>query len=129
MTVTVQTVLMVLLLLQVKHMFADFFLQTPAMLADRSRLWHSGRLAHVTIHAGLSLVIFVFGGAPLIFALLVCLAELITHYLIDLSKGLHSDKTGDGPDTSGYWRAFGMDQLAHQITYVAMVWAWAVFGL
>ena len=49
-------------------------------------------------------------------------------YLIDLTKGRHAEMTGHGPEDAGYWRAFGVDQLAHQVTYVGIVWAWLAFG-
>jgi hypothetical protein len=40
-----------LALLQIKHMFADFYLQTPNMLRDRGVYVHSGRAQHCAIHS------------------------------------------------------------------------------
>ncbi|NNE52254.1 MAG: DUF3307 domain-containing protein [Sulfitobacter sp.] len=124
----VQTALILLALLQVKHLFADFFLQTPRMLMARGRFLHLGRLQHVALHAGLSLLIFLALGVPLILSVVICGIELLLHYVIDFLKGRHAELTQYGPDDAGYWRAFGADQLAHQLTYLAIIWGWAVFA-
>jgi hypothetical protein len=125
MTQALQTALILLLLLQVKHLFADYFWQTPRMLRDRGRFWHLGRLHHAFLHAAFSAIIFLALGAPLIFSLLLGLAEWAAHYLIDFAKGWHAESHPQGPEEPGFWRAFGTDQLAHQLTYLAMIWAWA----
>ena len=120
-----QTALILLVALQVKHMVADFFLQTPRMLVDRARYTHLGRTQHAAIHGGLSVVCFVVIGAPLSLVVILCAVETVVHFHIDFVKARHSDAAGHTPVDSGYWRAFGLDQLAHQLTYVAMIWAWA----
>jgi len=115
--------LVLLFLLQAKHLFADFYLQTPKMLRDRGLYLHVGRLQHAGIHAVGSLVAFVLVGVPLITALIVAIIEWAVHFHIDWAKGRWSDHTGHGPDQAGYWRAFGVDQALHQWTYLFMVWA------
>ena len=120
-----QTALILLAALQVKHMVADFFLQTPRMLVDRNRYIHLGRMHHVAIHGGLSVLCFVVIGAPFSVILMLCAVETFVHYHIDFVKARHSDAAAHTPVDAGYWRAFGLDQLAHQLTYVAMIWAWA----
>ena len=122
MTAELQTVLFLLTLLQFKHLFADFFLQTPKMLAARHVYLHSGRVQHAGLHGLFSFGVFLIIGAPVVFALILCAVEAVVHYHIDWLKGVHGDKAQDGPDTAAYWRAFGVDQLMHQLTYVAMIW-------
>lgn len=129
MTAELQTALLLLLLLEIKHLFADFFLQTPRMLSGRGQYAHLGRAQHAGLHAAFSVCALLICGAPLVFVVILCLAELVVHYHIDWAKGVHSDKTGYTPTDPGYWRAFGVDQFLHQLTYIAMVWAWAVFTL
>lgn len=116
-------VLGLLFLLQAKHLFADFYLQTTRMLRDRGRYLHFGRLQHAGLHGIGSLVALVLVGVPTALALLVSAIELAVHFHIDWAKGRWSDHTGHGPDEAGYWRAFGVDQALHQWTYLAMVWA------
>lgn len=125
MTAELQTGLILLFFLQIKHLFADYFLQTPRMLSGRGQYVHLGRAQHAGLHAVFSLIIFLVAGAGVVFSLLLCLGEAVVHYHIDWGKGRHSDKTGYTPADPGYWRAFGTDQLLHQLTYLAMIWIWA----
>lgn len=129
MPAAMQTAMILLVLLQVKHLFADFFLQTPRMLGGRNRYVHLGRAEHAGLHALLSLIAFLVIGVPLAFTFLLCVIEMIVHYHIDWAKARYSSKAGDTPSDASYWRAFGLDQLAHQLTYLAMIWCWAVYTL
>lgn len=128
MSAEIQAALALLTLFQVKHMFADYFLQTSAMLINRSVYAHPGRALHAAIHAGLSVICLLIVSAPLAFLIVLCLIEGIVHYHIDWIKGRYSDRSGDTPADASYWRAFGTDQLMHQLTYVVMLWAWAVYA-
>lgn len=116
-------VLGLLFLLQTKHLFADFYLQTPRMLRDRGRYIHMGRVHHAGLHGAGSLIALLVMGVPLGWAITVAMVEWVVHFHIDWAKGRWSDRTGHGPDQAGYWRAFGVDQAAHQWTYLVMVWA------
>lgn len=121
--------LILLVLFQVKHLFADFFLQTPRMLAGRDEYLHFGRAQHAALHGMFSVLCMMVVGAPLPFLLVLCAVETAVHYHIDWGKGVHSARTQYAPSDAGYWRAFGVDQLLHQLTYVVMVWVWAVYVL
>lgn len=123
MTDPVTFALVLLFLLQAKHLFADFYLQTPRMLANRGVYLHLGRLQHAGLHAVGSLVAMVLAGVPVALALVVAGVEWFAHFHIDWAKGRWSDHTGHGPAQAGYWRAFGVDQAVHQWTYLIMVWA------
>lgn len=112
-----------LFLLQTKHLFADFYLQTPRMLRGRGRYVHMGRLQHAGLHGIGSLVAMMIVGVPVGLAVMVAVLEWAVHFHIDWAKGRWSDHTGHGPDQAGYWRAFGVDQALHQWTYLVMVWA------
>jgi hypothetical protein len=112
-----------LFLLQTKHLFADFFLQTPRMLRDRGLYLHVGRLQHAGLHAAGSLIAMVVVGVPMTLAAVVAALEWAVHFHVDWGKGRWSDHTGHGPHQAGYWRAFGVDQALHQWTYLVMVWA------
>ncbi|MEP3918302.1 DUF3307 domain-containing protein [Ascidiaceihabitans sp.] len=118
--------LVMLALFQVKHLFADFYLQTPKMLSAGAIYVHVGRAQHAVVHVvGSFLVLLPFGLlAGLSWALVVGLlaVEWMLHYHIDFGKGWWSKRTAFTTTDAGYWRAFGMDQLAHQWTYIAMVW-------
>ena len=124
MPIEIQTVLALFALLQVKHTFADYFMQTQRMLSNRGVYAHFGRVQHVGVHAILTLLVVLFMGLPLSVAFALAAIDGILHFHIDWLKGRHSERTGEGPETKGYWRAFGIDQLAHQLSYIGMIWFW-----
>lgn len=126
MTHTDLMVLLLLFLLQIKHMFADFFLQTQRMLVDRSEYVHFGRVQHVVVHAVGSAIAFAFLLTNPTFIAVIVVIEAIIHYHIDWAKGRYSNLTKQTPQDSGYWRAIGVDQAMHQLTYIAMATAWVL---
>jgi hypothetical protein len=123
---TVVSVFVLICLLQIKHMFADYFLQTPKMLSGRGEYLHVGRAQHAGIHALGSALVLLVMGAGLPFLLIVVLVEWFVHFNIDWGKAKLSDSLGYGPDQAGYWRLAGLDQALHQLTYVAMTLVWYV---
>ncbi|MGC1495710.1 MAG: DUF3307 domain-containing protein [Sulfitobacter sp.] len=123
-----QNALIFLILLQIKHLFADFYLQTPRMLAGRDQYVHVGRLQHAIVHVAGSVIAFVVMGVALPVMLLIVVAEGVAHYHIDWAKGYYSQIKQQTPSDAGYWRALGFDQAMHQLTYIAMIWAWAYYG-
>ncbi|WP_229863854.1 DUF3307 domain-containing protein [Seohaeicola zhoushanensis] len=124
----VSTVLILICLLQIKHMFADYFLQTPRMLEGRSNYWHLGRAEHAGVHVLGSIIALLLVGAPMLFILVLVVIEWVVHFNIDWAKARYSEKKGFGPYEAGYWRANGFDQALHQLTYVAMAWAFIEFA-
>ena len=124
MTETLQSVLILLVLFQIKHMFADYFLQTPRMLTGRSDYLHVGRAQHAGVHAIGSIPVLAIVGTPAGALIALIIAEWVVHFHIDWGKARYSEAKGYSPADAGFWRAAGFDQALHQLTYVAMVWAW-----
>ena len=124
MTDDVLTILLLFALLQIKHTLADFFMQTQRMLSNRSVYANFGRVQHSGIHAAFSLIVALIVGLPLTVAMVFFVIDAVLHFHIDWLKGSYSERTGDGPEDKGFWRAFGVDQLAHQLTYIGMIWIW-----
>ncbi len=127
MPATIGTVLLLLCLLQIKHMFADYYLQTPKMLSGRGEYLHWGRAQHAAVHAIGSVLIFLLFQAPLSFILIIAALEWIVHFNIDFAKASYSDKKQLQPSQAAFWRATGLDQCLHNLTYIAMAWAWVKF--
>ncbi|MGD9293815.1 MAG: DUF3307 domain-containing protein [Roseobacter sp.] len=116
--------LALLCLLQAKHMFADYFLQTKIMLDGRETYIHLGRFLHAGVHAAGSTIAFMLVGTPFSFILPVVLIEGVAHYHIDWLKGKFTADQRLTPADAAFWRATGVDQALHQFTYVVMIWAW-----
>ncbi|WP_282129832.1 DUF3307 domain-containing protein [Roseobacter litoralis] len=121
--------IILLCLLQAKHMFADYFLQTRSMLDGRHIYLHGGRLLHAGVHAAGSALAFLVMGAPLVLVLLMAIGEWIAHFHIDWAKGRYTATRKLTPDDAAYWRATGADQALHQLTYIIMVWCWLTYGI
>jgi hypothetical protein len=114
--------LILILLLQIKHWYADFKIQTymqtvrKGVWADPVGISHSGDHVYTTLIALLVFSFFI----PLnpLLVLLVAFAEGIVHYIIDYTKVRYGCKDNTKPL---FWNQFGLDQLAHQATYLVMV--------
>ena len=121
---TYGVLLVLLCLLQIKHMLGDYFLQTRMMLDGRDQYAHLGRFLHAGVHATGSFIAFLVIGAPVAFIVPLVLAEWAVHFHIDWWKGRHTSDQNLTPADAGYWRASGVDQALHQLTYIAMIWIW-----
>lgn len=120
--------LLLMCLLQIKHMLADYFLQTKSMLDGRDEYAHFGRFLHAGVHAVGTFIALLVVGAHLSFILPVILAEWAIHFHIDWWKGRHTTDQNLTPADAAYWRASGIDQALHQFTYVAIVGLWLATG-
>lgn len=115
-------VFFVLLLgLEFKHYVADYFLQPAWMLGGKGDVRHPGGYAHAGIHAGLTAVVLLVAGTPMVTLASIVVAEFIVHYLLDYSKihysrGVHVDSA-----PRRFWALHGIDQLTHQVTYAAII--------
>ncbi len=117
-----QLILAALGYLLAKHMLADFFLQTPYQYRNKGRYGHPGGLVHVTIHLVLTTPVFlILPPVSLAFAGMLLAGEGAIHYHMDWAKERMGHARGWTPEESAYWRVFGVDQLVHGLTYIAMV--------
>jgi hypothetical protein len=117
-------ILLLFLLLQVKHCYADFVLQTYMQTVKKGVWLDPIGISHTTDHIYCSLIallIFSFFYPVGAFTIIsVTLVEGIIHYLVDYTKVKFGSKDNTKPI---FWTQFGLDQLAHQLTYLWMVWA------
>lgn len=106
-------------LLFFKHFLCDYLLQSQAMLRDKHDLRASGPYLHSGLHAlssGLILLAF----APWWLALAIAVAEFVLHVLLDWGKAQWVRRQTLTETHPRYWHLFGLDQLFHTLTYVAM---------
>lgn len=117
------TVLLILVVLHIKHWYADFVIQTYKQTVHKGIYRDPVGISHSLDHTCCSLValgilsLFLPIHAGLV--LLLCVLEGIIHYHIDWIKVRYGCKDNTKPQ---FWNQFGQDQLAHQLTYVAMAW-------
>lgn len=116
-------ILFLILLLQVKHWYADFKIQTYMQTVKKGVWADPIGMSHTLDHICATLVVllvfnlFVPISAGLI--LVVAFAEGIAHYIIDYTKVKYGCKDNTKPL---FWNQFGLDQLAHQICYLLMAY-------
>ncbi len=115
--------LLLLLLLQIKHWYADFKIQTYMQTVKKGIWLNPVGVSHSLDHTAASLTALLIGGLFLSLnpwtIVWVCLVEGILHYIIDFIKVKYGCKDNTKPL---FWNQFGLDQLAHQLTYLGMVY-------
>lgn len=115
-------ILALLVLLQVKHWYADFVIQTYMQTVKKGVWLHPVGISHscehvVATYAALMFFNFVIMPLNGLSMLIIGLVEGILHYIIDFIKVKYGCKDNTKPL---FWNQFGQDQLAHQICYIAM---------
>ena len=116
------TVLLIFLL--VCHYLADFCLTSPVMIrakADGRNVWPI--LLHASVHAFLIGLCLLLWGISWKLVLLMMLAELVTHFLIDTGKGRLTTRypTLADQQRKPYWMLYGFDQFLHLLVIV-IIW-------
>lgn len=116
-------ILILLFLLQIKHCYADFMIQTYAQTVKKGVYRDWVGITHSLDHVWTSIVALTLFNCifPISFwsIILVPIVEGIIHYHIDWTK-VHF---GCKDNTKHlFWAQFGYDQLAHQATYLLMAW-------
>ena len=117
------TMLVILVILHIKHWYADFVIQTYKQTVHKGIYRDPVGISHSLDHTCASLIalgilsLFLPMSAALIIPL--CIIEGILHYHIDWIKVRYGCKDNTKPL---FWNQFGQDQLAHQLTYIAMAY-------
>jgi Protein of unknown function (DUF3307) len=116
-------ILILLFLLQIKHCYADFMIQTYAQTVKKGVYRDWVGITHSLDHVWTSIVALTLFNCifPISFwsIILVPIVEGIIHYHIDWTKVHFGCKDNTKPL---FWAQFGYDQLAHQATYLLMAW-------
>lgn len=105
---------------QLKHVLADFFLQSEYMLKKGAQKnWISPLLSHALIHMLGTILICSFVNPMM---MLLGLADLAAHFTIDRIKAVHSRDQSPATNPKLFWRAFGVDQMAHHLTHYSIIY-------
>lgn len=106
--------MLVLLLLQIKHWYVDFVMQTPEMVAGKGIYANPKGVLHSAQH-GIATLIILALFIPLPLAAALALFDFVTHYHIDWAKMNYGCRDIQSPK---FWHHLGLDQMAHQIVYL-----------
>lgn len=109
--------------LELKHFIADYFMQPGWMLAGKGDFRRSGGYAHAGVHAALTGVVLVLAGMPPAWLAGVVAGEFAVHYLLDYAKIQYSRGVHVDSQPARFWSLHGLDQIGHQLTYAAIIYA------
>jgi len=122
----VQIMMLILLMLQIKHFLADFWLQTDQMIRDKGIYGARNGIYHSLIHAIGTFIAFLILDPYIAFTMSVL--DFLIHYHIDWTKSFINNRYELNSENPKFWFCFGADQMAHQLTYLFLVgWVFFVF--
>ncbi len=115
--------ILILFLLQIKHWYADFKIQTY-MQTVKKGVWLdpvgvSHTLDHVWCSMLVLLVVSLVYPISVLSIIIIPVLEGVYHYMVDFTKVKYGCKDNTKPL---FWNQFGLDQLAHQVSYLAIAW-------
>ena len=104
-----------MLLLTIKHVIADFFLQTAWMAIgkDQKTGWALPLLAHCLVHLAVLLAIILIVAPKFWF---VAFIDFAIHLVIDRAKGWTSSTFRVNQEHPWFWSLIGVDQALHHLT-------------
>ncbi len=104
-----------MLLFTVKHIIADFLLQTAWMAhgKDQKTGWGLPLLVHCLIHLAVALALILIIAPRFWF---VAFIDFAIHFVIDRLKGITSSHYGLTPEHPWFWTVIGVDQALHHLT-------------
>lgn len=115
--------IVIMLLLQIKHWFVDFWIQSYQQTVCKGIYGNPIGLSHTIEHVigtlAALLIASMFMPIAVWVILLIAFLDLIIHYHVDYVKMHYGIKNSA---TTRFWREFGLDQLAHQLTYLGFVY-------
>lgn len=108
-----------LALLFIKHWYIDFVFQTDEELKNKGTYGAWAGIKHSLKHGLATLIIFLVLDVSLLLAIAIAVLDAVIHYHVDWIKMNHGNKDMTDPK---FWNHLGLDQLAHYLTYLLLVW-------
>jgi hypothetical protein len=116
-----ESILILLVLLQIKHWYIDFVNQSDEEVRGKAIYGNLHGIAHSAKHGLGTLLALVLatGGGNIIFAVILSVIDFILHYHIDWCKMNFGNRDIKTPQ---FWNHLGLDQMAHQLTYIGVAY-------
>jgi hypothetical protein len=115
------SILLLLVLLQIKHWYVDFVNQSNFEIASKGIYGDSAGLKHSAKHGigTLLCVTIIVGPSYIAVAIILALLDFIVHYHIDWLKSNYGRKD---ISQKSFWIDLGLDQMMHQLTYILIAY-------
>jgi hypothetical protein len=115
----IATFIFILVLLQIKHWYIDFVNQDMEEVNHKGKYLHWLGVKH-SVKQGLGTFVVLWavtGWHYVDIALLLGAADFLFHYHIDWAKMNYGNRDITTPQ---FWNHLGLDQMAHQLCYIAI---------
>jgi hypothetical protein len=112
-------ILIMLALLFVKHWYVDFVNQSIEEVQTKGIYGRWPGICHSLKHGFGTWLVFWITTAEPVFALFIGLIDFVLHYHIDWVKMKWGNRDIQNPR---FWNHLGLDQLAHYLTYLGLVY-------
>lgn len=122
----IQGIFLVFFILQIKHFIADFVLQTDRMTVEKGIYGARYGIYHSLIQSAGTFLAFCW--LHPILGVATAFLDFIAHYHIDWAKININKRYNYTPKDRQFWVWLGLDQLAHQLTYIILV-GWVFLAL
>ena len=119
-SVGADAVVAVVFWLQIKHFVFDYVLQTPFQFRNKGFYGHLGGILHAGLQALGTIPAFFILSRGWLMAVTIVIGEFLVHYHLDWAKEQTLRRMKLTTTDAWYWRFYGIDQLAHQLTYVVI---------
>lgn len=114
----ISTILILLVLFQIKHFVCDYLLQGKYMLGKFNKEgWELPLFCHAAVHFVGTFLIGIFFGIDLAFA--VAAMDFGIHFVVDKIK-VEASRNTDYTKPK-FWWYLGLDQMAHHLTHYAII--------
>lgn len=107
--------------LQVKHFVADYLLQSSWIIAGKGYLNRPGGYVHAAVHVVGTAPALIYAGLGGGLIVLLLAAEFVIHFAVDHIKAVMGRANPQSPSSARFWASHGADQLAHHLTYSAIL--------
>jgi hypothetical protein len=101
-----------------KHFLCDFPLQRAYQYRNKGIYGHPGGILHAAIHGVGTLGVCFLAALPLWLAAV----DTVIHYHVDWAKSQVNDRLALKPDNDNFWNLLGIDQMAHYLTYILLIY-------
>jgi hypothetical protein len=111
-----------LALLFLKHWYIDFVNQSDEEIAGKGTYGQAHGVMHSIKHGVATFIIFMVFTGGFEPSVILGFIDFVLHYHIDWVKMNINRRWGYTIENPKFWMWLGADQLAHQLTYIMLVW-------
>jgi hypothetical protein len=116
------SIFILLALLFVKHWYIDFVNQSMEEVNGKGIYGNAYGLMHSIKHGLATFIIFCFFTVNFSFSVIIGVIDFVIHYHVDWAKININKRFEYTVENPKFWAWLGADQLAHSLTYLALVW-------